>query len=305
MNKGAVGLYLMSTRGLSVLTALLQEVGSGGVAYVVTASDPGVENDGCAEITAIAKRANVRVWDRREMPVAPPPVAARLAAGWRWMLPPSEREPLVVFHDSLLPRYRGFAPLVNALINAETTLGVTALVAAADYDSGPILAQEPVAIEYPLRIAEAIERVRPCYARLAVRVVRDLSENKWAPRPQDERQASYSLWRDEADYSIDWSMDAATIRRWVDATGSPFRGAATFAGERKLRVLAASERTDVNIENRTPGKIIFLEQGQPIVVCGRGLLRIEHLLDDQTRLAVLPWTKFRTRFTAFPAGQNG
>jgi methionyl-tRNA formyltransferase len=204
----------------------------------------------------------------------------------------------VVFHDSLLPRYRGFAPLISSLINAERLLGVTALLGAADYDTGPILGQEMVEVSYPLRIRDAIEAVRPCYAKLAIRVLHEFVSERWAPRPQDESQASYSLWRDDRDYEIDWTSDAATIRRFIDATGYPYRGAATFISGRRLRVLAATERPDVRIENRTPGKIVFLDQGKPIVVCGCGLLAIDELVDDATSASALPWMGFRTRFTA-------
>jgi methionyl-tRNA formyltransferase len=297
MSDAPIGLFLLSSRGHSVLTAVLQEFGSSAVAYVVTASDSNVENDYRGEIVTAAERAGVRVIDRKEIAGALPPVVARFTAGWRWLLPENEREPIVVLHDSLLPRYRGFAPLVSALINGERELGVTALLGAAEYDAGPILAQERIAVTYPLRIYDAIEAIRPCYAALATKVLRQLRTRSWQPQVQDETAVSYSLWRDEADYVIDWSLDAPSLRRLVDATGTPYLGATTFADGRKLRVLTATEKPDVRIENRTPGKIIAMEDGQPVVVCGRGLLRINSAIDDQTRTDVLPWTKFRTRFT--------
>ncbi|GJM73208.1 hypothetical protein HMSSN036_54240 [Paenibacillus macerans] len=46
--------------------------------------------------------------------------------------------------------------------------------------------------------------------------------------PQNEKEASYSLWRDEEDYLIDWSMDSEYVHRFIDATGFPYKGAATF-----------------------------------------------------------------------------
>ena len=298
MDKPKIGLFLMSSRGLAVLEALVREHGPEAIAYVVTASDQSVRKDYQAELTAAARQAGLLSFTREHLPARLPRVAARFAAGWRWLLPENEHEPIVVFHDSLLPRYRGFAPLVNALINAEPKLGVTALLGAKHYDAGPILAQEAIAVNYPLRLAEAIEAIRPCYAKLATAVLGDLRKGTWAPRVQDETQASYSLWRDEDDYVINWSQDAATIRRQVDATGFPYRGASVLARGRKLRVLAASERPDVRIEIRTPGKIIFMEEGKPVVVCQSGLLRLEELVEDATGVSALPWPHFRTRFGA-------
>jgi len=300
MNQPKIGLFLMTSRGLAVLDSLLREHGPGAIAYLVTARDPQVQKDHHDELAATARKAGLPVFERQDIPGRLPAVAARFAAGWRWLLPEDEPGPIVVFHDSLLPRYRGFAPLVSALINAEPQLGVTALLGAKEYDRGPILGQESVPVTYPLRIAAAIEAVHPCYARLAATVYRDLRTGTWQPRAQDETRASYSLWRDEADYLINWRQDAATIRRQIDATGMPYRGAATFAEARKLRILAASELPDVRVENRTPGKIIFMEAGRPVVVCGSGLLRLEEVVEDNTGLSALPWRHFRTRFIAGP-----
>jgi methionyl-tRNA formyltransferase len=53
-------------------------------------------------------------------------------------------------HDSLLPKYRGFAPLPNALINGEREVGVTALFASEEYDMGDIVCQRRLAVEYPM-----------------------------------------------------------------------------------------------------------------------------------------------------------
>jgi methionyl-tRNA formyltransferase len=296
-----VSLFIMSSRGYSILDEILSSFGPEALAYVVTSSDPKVENDYRSEIVDAAHCAGVPVFDRTEKQESLPRVAARFAAGWRWLLPGRDQEPLVIFHDSLLPRYRGFAPLVSALIKGDRKLGVTALLGTASYDAGPILRQEEVDIGYPLRISEAIDAVRPCYANLARTVFNDLRNSSWAPSVQDESKVTYSLWRDDADYLIDWQLDAPTIRRFVDATGSPYSGAATFAIHRKIRVLAATEMPDVRIENRTPGKIIALEEGRPIVVCGQGLLRIDEAVCDVTREAALPWRRLRTRFVQFPA----
>src|SRR5688572_8144520 len=100
-----IGLYLMSARGLAVLKALLREHGPAKIAYVVTASDPSMAADYQKELNAAVKEAGVQCYDRKSIPSKLPAVAARFAAAWRWLLPEDGR-PLVVFHDSLLPRYR-------------------------------------------------------------------------------------------------------------------------------------------------------------------------------------------------------
>jgi len=92
--------------------------------------------------------------------------------------------------------------------------------------------------------------------------------------PQNETEVTYWLWRDEEDYRIDWSSDAAQIQRFIDSVGNPYKGASAFMGEHTVRILDAVVEPDIQIEVRQSGKIVFMREGSPIVVCGRGLLRV-------------------------------
>jgi methionyl-tRNA formyltransferase len=113
---------------------------------------------------------------------------------------------------------------------------------------------------------------------------------------QDESKATYSLWRDEADYRIDWTKQATMIRRFIDAVGFPFKGASCVVDGKVLRIAEAEEIADVIIENRDAGKVIFIQDGKPVVVCGQGLLKI-HGLYDELGNSMLPFARFRSRFT--------
>ena len=201
-----------------------------------------------------------------------------------------------MFHDSLLPRYRGFAPLVSALVNGDEHIGVTALFASDEYDKGPVIGQEAVHIAYPITISQAISRILPCYEKLAVDITQRLLQNEAISYPQDETLASYSLWRDDEDYFVDWTWDAKRIQRFVDAVGFPYKGAATTIDGQLFRIRECEALPDVNIENRDVGKIIFSTDGLPIVVCGNGLLKVQRLTLDGSEACVLPLPRFRTRF---------
>jgi methionyl-tRNA formyltransferase len=218
------------------------------------------------------------------------------AVSWRWLIKTRPGQKLVVFHDSILPRYRGFAPLVAALVNGDSRLGVTALLASSEYDSGPIIARETIGIKYPLKIDDAIEMLTPLYRRLALKVMGRVLRTKLTGKRQDESRATYSLWRDDADYFIDWNRSAPDIRRFVHAVGFPYLGAATIAAGRVHRILDCTPVGDVRVENRTPGKVIFQREGRPVVVCGKGLLRIDEMVDTRRGRPALPLKKFRTRF---------
>lgn len=286
--------FVMGQKGHAALAHYLQCFGAASVARVVGARDASVQQDHYDQIQALCLAHGVTFADRR----TPLQIdtAYCIAIAWRWLIDAGSAR-LIVLHDSLLPRYRGFAPLVNGLINGEPELGVTALFASAEYDRGDVIAQERMAVAYPITIAEAIDRVSACYCALVATIGRTLATGgPIQALPQDERQASYSLWRDEDDYAIDWHDAAPRIRRFIDAVGFPYQGASTSDGSRLLRVLAAAEQDDVAIENRSPGKVIFQQAGQPVVVCGRGLLRLTRVIDAATGEDVLPLQRFRVRF---------
>jgi methionyl-tRNA formyltransferase len=195
--------------------------------------------------------------------------------GWQYLMPQKQAATLVVFHDSLLPKYRGFAPTVAALIKGERSIGVTALLPTANADEGPILAQAETAISYPIKIAEAIERQAELMCGLAVEVADRWRRNALEPREQDHRAASYSLWRDDQDYIIDWTRSAGEIARMVDATGFPYAGARTTHAGTKIIVDEAIPFDDLNFAIRAPGKVWRIDIGRPVVVCGSGLLRLD------------------------------
>ncbi|MDB5268406.1 MAG: hypothetical protein JWP58_1446 [Hymenobacter sp.] len=285
-------LFLMTEKGYRVLQHIVAHLDTSVVALVVGAPDPGLAQDFFAEIRDLCAQADIPFQHRNtERPLS---ASYALAVSWRWLI--ADAGTLIVLHDSLLPRYRGFAPLVSCLINGEPTIGVTALYATAEFDQGPILGQTARSVQYPLRIADAIQLAVECYLELINQLWPQLQTGQLPPgTPQHEADATYSLWRDEQDYRIDWQADSATIRRFVDALGWPYQGASTLLNGQLHRVLAAEPEPDVRIENRTPGKVLFVRGGQPVVVCGTGLLRLTALRTSDGGEA-LPLARFRSRF---------
>lgn len=297
MNPDAkIGLHLMSAKGYAVLQCLLEQFGPSSIAYVVTARDRAVEEDYHDAIDQLARSKGLTVYTRPAAPSTTELTPYLFAVSWRWLIHTQPSQQLIVFHDSILPRYRGFAPLVSALINGEPRIGVTALLASAEYDRGAMLAQRSVPITYPQKVATAIEALTPCYQHLAIEVGTMILKQSLVGQPQDESLATYSLWRDDHDYFIDWTWDAERIRRFVDAVGFPYLGAATVASGVIYRILECSATADVPIENRTPGKVIFVHDKVPVIVCGRGLLRVHKMIEQQSRTDALPLKQFRTCF---------
>lgn len=287
-----VTLFLMTEKGYRVLQYIVTHLDKSAVALVVGARDEQLAQDYFAEIQALCAQENIPFKSRHESSGVASFCA--LAVSWRWLI--AGVDTLVVLHDSLLPRYRGFAPLVSCLLNGEPEIGVTALYATAAFDAGPVLGAAARPVQYPIRIAEAVELAVECYVELIARLWPSLQAGQLPPGvPQREADATYSLWRDEQDYCIDWRLDSAYLRRFVDALGWPYRGASTMLNGQRYRVLAAEAVPDVVIENRVPGKVLFVHGMQPVVVCGTGLLRLLVLRTDEGREA-LPLAQFRSRF---------
>jgi methionyl-tRNA formyltransferase len=286
-------LFVMNQKGLSVVETLLSKRTEPAIACVIAAHDANVRRDFYEEIQAICIQHGVPFLDRANAKGTSADYA--IAVGWRWMIHDCQK--LIVFHDSLLPRYRGFAPLPTALINGDGEVGVTALYGSDEFDRGDIIAQRSLPVQYPAKIQDVIEGVAALYAELASEIVDTiLAGSPLRACPQNEAAATYSPWRDEDDYRIDWSRDAVSIKRFIDAVGYPYHGASSDLNGTPVRIVDASVEPDVTIEQRTPGKVMFVRDGMPVVICGTGMLKILDARNEGGTDSVLPLRKFRSRF---------
>jgi methionyl-tRNA formyltransferase len=290
-----IALFLMTSKGYMVLESIIAKKMHSTIAHVIIGRDKNVQSDYSSEIVSLCTQEQIGYSFREEYQNEIEADYA-IAISWRWLIQSSSR--LIVLHDSLLPKYRGFAPLVNMLINGESAIGVTALYAVDEYDKGPVIGQLSVPVQYPITIAEAIDLVSSLYAELTVSIFQNiLNGQDLLGEEQNEDKASYSLWRDEEDYRIDWSADSAFIRRFVDALGFPYAGAQAYINGKKIIVREVAAVPDKMIENRTPGKVIFVdEKGQPTVVCGTGLIKIIKAELANTSENIIPLKNFRIRF---------
>jgi methionyl-tRNA formyltransferase len=289
-------IFSLGEKGFSVVKAL-SELTSTYSIYCVIGQDEGVDDDYSTRLASLCNQHGIGYSLRKDITYCVDDYDLFLAVGWRWIIRDIPQEKLIVFHDSLLPRYRGFAPLVNALINKESITGVTALLGAEEYDKGNILLQKSLEINYPTNIKQEIHRISNVYANLATELFAKLNNGtiNRIGYPQEENESTYSLWRDEEDYRIDWNDDAINIEHFIRCVGRPYRGASSVLNGATVRILKASVRADAKIENRSPGKVVFVEANLPVVVCGSGLLVLEVVQNDHGE-SILPLKSFRSRF---------
>jgi methionyl-tRNA formyltransferase len=271
--------------------------GDAAVASVVSYPSKGLQIDAHAEIADICRAKGYSLLAREKL--RPDDYAAAdlvLLIGWQWMTKEVDRR-FVVFHDSLLPRLRGFNPTVTALIAGDTEIGVTAFSPSggdtALADSGPVFGQEKISVDYPVTIRTIYEELGLAYCRLADRVLEAAAAGTLSFAEQDAKNATYSLWRGEDDYQIDWTMSAEQIRRFVDAVGWPYMCAKCTMEGREIRIGRVEALPDLAFVNRCPGKIWSLADGVPKVVCGSGMLRI--LQARETDGSPVKFTSLRVR----------
>jgi methionyl-tRNA formyltransferase len=160
-------------------------------------------------------------------------------------------------------------------------------------DAGDVLWQQAFDVLPRDTIADLIQRTLPIYREGAMKFLNgELREGA----PQDESRVTYSIWRDEADYWIDWHLDSATIDRTIRALGDPYLGARCRLGDKTVVFHEGVVVPDVSFAIRQPGKVWKLDdQGRPIVVCGRGMLHILSATCDGQ--SIFPMRSLRVRFS--------
>ena len=268
-----VRLYLLGYKGYKVLQSILKEFDSNTIYSVIIGRDSGVKDDYYDKIKNLCNAHSIHFINRQQDKNYINMFS--IAIGWKWLIDINRIPNLIILHDSILPKYRGFNPLVTALINGDTEIGVTALYADKLCDQGDIIEQQIRTIRYPIKIKNAIELITEDYCTLVINIIKKIVEKKGLDRKkQNEVFASFSLWRDKEDYHINWNQSSSRIQRMIDAVGFPYDGAYSIINKDIIRVLHSKEVKDINIINRTPGKVINIEDGYPVVVCAKGLLKI-------------------------------
>lgn len=173
-------------------------------------------------------------------------------------------------HPSLLPKYRGPAPIQWAIINGESHTGVTVMWMNEGLDSGNIILQEKVEISKTDNGATLSERLSFVSASLLMKVVTLIKENKAPSIPQDESLATYAPILKKEDTLIDWSESAERIYNLIRAL-SPNIGAYTCVDGKLIKIFGAEVLSEPK-EGFIPGEVVRWSKSGPVVATGEGLL---------------------------------
>jgi len=175
-------------------------------------------------------------------------------------------------HASLLPRWRGAAPIQRAIEAGDVETGISIMQMESGLDTGPVLARRALPIEPTDSCGSLHDRLALLGARLLVETLVRLAEGTIQAVPQDDAAATYAAKITPADSRLDWRLPADHLERRVRAM-NPWPVARTRHGGETLRVWAAACLAR-DTGHAAPGEIISVARDGIDVVCGEGVLRI-------------------------------
>lgn len=193
-------------------------------------------------------------------------------------------------HTSLLPKYRGAAPIQWAILNGDCETGVTIMKMDAGMDTGGIVSQETTRIVAEDDAETLHDRLAQLGADLLLRTIPDYVSGKLQPRPQPAEGASYAPKIKKQHGQIDWSHSAEAI--WNRVRGlKPWPGAFTLlpGGQKQLLKVWRAEVQPAATAG-APGEILEATRAGVSVCCGQGVLRLMELQrEGGRRLAAEPF----------------
>ncbi len=280
-----VVLLVATLRGLAVLrrlTALVPGVRLTVFSFPETGSEPRYLD----AIRDAAQRHGGRFTESRNPTEGPgagvwrEPIDAAFLVHWRSRIPAEAlgeaRTRAFVFHDSLLPEYRGFSPTVWAIANGESRCGATLFRLTDEIDAGPIVGQRAVEIGSEATIGEVFERVTAAYLEILEDRLPQILEGRVDARAQDPARATYTCRRAEEDNHVDWSRPTRNVHNLIRAVTHPYPGAYSFARERRITLWSARPCPNPRrYVGGVPGSVVEVRSDGVVILTADGSMLVE------------------------------
>ncbi|HJZ86896.1 MAG TPA: methionyl-tRNA formyltransferase [Polyangia bacterium] len=175
-------------------------------------------------------------------------------------------------HASLLPRYRGAAPIQWAIARGERETGVSIMQMDAGMDTGPVLLQHRCAIDDRDTAGSLSEKLARLGADALDEALRGLADGTVRSSPQDEAAATYAPRLEKHDGSVDFEKPARAVRDWIRAM-DPWPGAFVRLADEPVRLFSARLVSGAGV----PGTVLGADRDGLLVACGQGAIGIGEL----------------------------
>jgi len=182
-------------------------------------------------------------------------------------------------HGSLLPKYRGAAPIQRAVMNGEKITGVTTMLLNEGMDEGDILLKKEIKIEENDTAGTLFDRLKGVGAELLLDTIKRMNDNRLEPIPQDSSRATYAPKIGKEECQINWSDEGEKIRNLVRGL-TPFPGAYTFLNGKRI-IISSIEKGD-NFKGR-PGELKVLGKDTLLVATATNHLIIKMVKPEGKR----------------------
>jgi len=197
-------------------------------------------------------------------------------------------------HASLLPRWRGAAPIQRAILAGDAETGITIMQMDEGLDTGDMLMREAL----PVGAEETAGELHDRLAMLGARMIIETLNTQPAPVKQDNSLACYAAKITKEESFINWHQNAETVHRRIRAF-NPFPGAATELGGERIKIWRAQIADAIGV----PGSVCSAPAGQLVVACGSGAVSITELQRaGGKRMAI---AQFLTGFSIAPGARFG
>lgn len=176
-------------------------------------------------------------------------------------------------HASLLPAYRGAAPIQWAVLNGEKESGVTIMQMDKGLDTGDMLLKRSVELS-PTETGDSLhDKLMHLGAELIVEALPKLEKGELVPEKQKDELSSYAKKLTKAMGQIDWSKNAVSLERWIRGLNS-WPSAYTFFGGKTLKIWEAQVAEENGAQKAEPGQVVSVSREGFTVACGQGALQI-------------------------------
>lgn len=176
-------------------------------------------------------------------------------------------------HASLLPKYRGAAPIQWAVIDGEEVSGVTTMQMDEGLDTGDMLLKTEIRLDEKETGGSLHDKLAAAGAELCVRTLKGLEEKTIVPKPQGESPTAYARMLDKKLGNIDWSRDAESIERLVRGL-NPWPSAYTNRDGKVMKIWEARAEKRAAEAGGVPGTVISVEKDGFCVETGDGVLKV-------------------------------